>query len=695
MSHKHALLLSLTLLFAIACGGGEDVTSDAGATGQDASPPDVLVPGDPDNDEWMDADDNCPAIFNPEQRDRDNDGVGDVCDTCPSTPNGGQNGQPAQNVCALAQETEPNDAPGQAMQLAPIPGRIVAVSGVLEAPRDGRQARDLYAISASAGSLISIRVARASADSLLEPAIEATGGTWTSSRTAEGPFIAERQLYFSTGDIFEIAVFDRRGGAGSDARGGPTYAYELSIQELSVEPERLTAPVQNRAIRLEPRGKIGVYEVDLGVSMRTRIEAVTQLGRGGVRAGIDPILAIEDENGMVLAENDDFAPGRFDARVLRALSEAQTLRVIVDHERIIGDEALELRLTIDQIPDDFELEPNNTQENASPLIYPGISRGIIDAPEDGEGDVDVWSFSATAGSVGSFRGLVTGQSRVDPIMVIGQFRGQDFVPMYLNTDSSGISSRIDAIFPRSGTYYLAIAHQPNVEGANPPMGGDLFPYSILTERPGLEPVSELLSDGSLSGTVNPGGKLVRHIVTTSAAPQLIELKVANVGSEDLEPFIRVYGPSAVGLLAEGADDVFALFDDAATYVVAVHNANDGLGAADFSYDINADLTLLTRGSETEPNDNGQATPSLPWVIDGTITDTNDIDRYLIDLVAGQEIDFIVINGPDSIDLNVFAPGSGAPAASQAGSILDFAVTSTGTHVLQIEALMGDYTIVVK
>ena len=36
---------------------------------------------DPDTDNVFGADDNCPTIFNPDQADSDNDGIGDVCDT--------------------------------------------------------------------------------------------------------------------------------------------------------------------------------------------------------------------------------------------------------------------------------------------------------------------------------------------------------------------------------------------------------------------------------------------------------------------------------------------------------------------------------------------------------------------------------------------------------------------------------------
>lgn len=47
----------------------------------DAVPPCMLDPdGDPDGDEVVNSDDNCPDDFNPNQTDTDGDGVGDACD---------------------------------------------------------------------------------------------------------------------------------------------------------------------------------------------------------------------------------------------------------------------------------------------------------------------------------------------------------------------------------------------------------------------------------------------------------------------------------------------------------------------------------------------------------------------------------------------------------------------------------------
>ncbi len=45
---------------------------------------------DSDNDDACDAEDNCPALPNPDQLDADNDGIGDLCDACPQNPDPNQ-----------------------------------------------------------------------------------------------------------------------------------------------------------------------------------------------------------------------------------------------------------------------------------------------------------------------------------------------------------------------------------------------------------------------------------------------------------------------------------------------------------------------------------------------------------------------------------------------------------------------------
>ena len=78
----------------------QGVDSDAQSLG-DASPADLAVPGgDRDGDGIPDAEDNCPAQSNADQRDEDLDGVGDACDLPPGPPDQDLDGIPdAEDNC--------------------------------------------------------------------------------------------------------------------------------------------------------------------------------------------------------------------------------------------------------------------------------------------------------------------------------------------------------------------------------------------------------------------------------------------------------------------------------------------------------------------------------------------------------------------------------------------------------------------
>lgn len=580
------LLPVLAITALVAC-GGEDGTTPPPAT-TDGGVVDAGVGPDQDGDEWGDAIDNCPAVPNPEQRDRDRDGVGDVCDSCPSTPNGGGEGELGQGDCSLDQESEPNDEPARAQALALVPPeRILAVRGVVERPRQGSQSYDRYQIMVPSQTLLELRVARAQPDSLLEPSIEVSGGAFLSPRTADGLFVAWRQIYVSEAGTYEIAISDRRGRLDATPKGDDAWAYELAVRVVDHTPERLSAPFDRRPLRLDPPGRVGIYSLDLEVADRVRIQAETELRPTG-GTGLDPILILENADGSVWVENDSFAPGRLAARVLQPVATAARHRLIVDHGRVVGDE-VEVSLTVDYPALDRELEPNDDAPLASPLRFcQGCQTSGRMDDLDGPPDIDWYSFDAIAGQVASIRGLVANASQIDPFIAIGRFDAAgDFQAMYVNGDSSGISARIDAIFPERGTYYLGVVDQQNLAREMPPFrGGPLFEYTILTELLGVAPAPELTVGSTVAGAINPGGKLNRYLFG-APGPGRLTIQVRPTGNQDLEPGVRIYGPGAVGVLAEGPGSASAALSAPGTYVIAVHNDNAGLGGPDFSYEISA------------------------------------------------------------------------------------------------------------
>lgn len=683
---RRAALLSMLVLGA--CGGGDDPTTDAG--GGDAGPIDRRTPQDVDGDEWANEVDICPMIANPEQRDRDRDGIGDECDTCPATPNGGRNGQPTQAACAPTDEAEPNDDTPQPVTVRAA-GELVAVRGTVERPSGVVRPIDRFQVMLAAQTMIHVRVARAGLTSLLEPEIEITGGAYMSPRRASGLFVAERDVYASAAGVYQVEVRDRRTDG---AIGGELFGYELSITMKEVTPDGLTAPVTKRTIRLDPAGSLGVYTMDLTAAMRTRVLVESPITASHL-TGIDPIVVVEGPDGAHLGESDDFLPNKRDARFFGPFPGGRA-RIIVDHREIIGSDELELSMTIDQPPDNFEVEPNHRPDLASPLVFPGQSRGLIDAPVDGAADVDVWSFSTTTpGAVASFRGLVDANSQVDPLVRVGRFVGDRFEVLYANTDFSGPSARVEAILPQVGMYHLLVTDQRNRPGM-PARGGVLFPYTVFSEPLGIQPQREVTTSGAIEGTIDQGGRLVRYLVTASVGPTLLSLETTATGvPDDLTPYIRVYRPGAVGVLGEGEREVAVILPIAGTYVLGVHNSENGVGGLGFTFSIDAQLTGLAEVPEGEPNDMAaQVVAALPAGLLGRVDPQADVDRYALTLSAGDRL--TVVNHPVVADLDVDLYGpAGTRVAAGLAAIAAYRVPADGSYVLQVSGgSVTDYQLAV-
>jgi hypothetical protein len=672
-----ASLLALALM--AHCGGTEPSGVDGGSV-RDGGPIDRRSPTDVDGDEWLNETDNCPDVPNPDQLDRDRDGRGDVCDACPATalPMGGA-------ACEPIAEVEPNDTAEAATAIVlGAPGAVRVATGVIE-PDGARAARDTFQIMVAADTRLRARVLRSGARALLEPELIVEGGAYTTPRRAAGLFGAERELYFAAAGTYTLTVRDRRAADAGSEVGGPTFAYELALEVLPTEPERLVPPVRERKLVVGPEGRVFTFDVAITEARRLRALASTTLG---ARAeGADPIVVLIPAGGAAI-ENGDLRMGSLDARVLESVG-VGTHRVVVDHARVVGSAPAELTFTVDLPAENEELEPNDEPDFASRWVVPGQTKARIDRMGAGGGvDVDVFRWDAPAGTVLSVRALVDANSQVDPTLTL--FRVGEAGPeiMYENLDSSGPSARVDAILPTAGPYYVRVRDQLGMGMNGQIRGGELFPYTLFTERLSIDPEAELLGPGPLQGVLTPGGKLSRFILTASLAPTLVELARSAVGNAALTPRIRVYAPGATALLADGANTTAVVLEQPGTYVVAVHNANEGRGGLDFTYTIDTRWTALGENLEAEPND---ATPNalgaLPAAFVGELQDADDVDEALIDAPANARLDVIRGRVSPNVRVTLFR-GNAQLGTSDGGDLRAVPTDVGGTLRLRVSAVTG-------
>lgn len=683
-------LLWLLLPLAVACSNDEP-TPDMGPA--DMGPADNGVHGpDADGDGWLDDEDNCPGTANPEQRDRDRDGMGDACDPCPATPSQGSS-------CSPMSETEPNDAPGQGEMLAvPASGEILAVDGRIEAPSGG-QAFDRFQIMVGAQSMVRIRVARASAESRLEPAIIVSGGGYTTSRSTHGRFVAERAFYFAEAGVYEVAVADRRGAFGEDPRGSSDYDYQLAFEAVEPELTELVPPFRNQKKDLGTNAAPLVYTAELVPFATTVIATQTDLGLGASLEGVDPILVLELGDGTVI-ENDNLADDIADARiVLENLTSAASARVVLDVKEVVGSpEALSARLSIQQYNVIQELEPNDEPALASGMEVPGQTGGLLEQKAAGAlPDIDWFAFDADAGTFLRFIGLVPGDSAADPYMIVGRIdEAGELETLYLNSDDTGAGTRLEVMVPETGTYHVGVIDQRNV-GAEPPFdGSDAHSYRIFAEEAVLRPREPTIRGATtVQDELSPGGSLLFYPIETSG-PTLVDARTVLASVDEVVPFYRFFGEGGVGLYGSGAP-AFALLPEAGNYLLSVQNANNGLGRSGWSFRAAVRTSSVSVLAETEPNDtpaDAHLLAATPGAATGAIDPLGDEDRYAVDLLGGQVVDVLLSQGGAGRTLNISDAG-GTGLATGAGGVLGFTVPADGRYILQVTGGdPGSYTLLV-
>jgi hypothetical protein len=704
------LLPALGLALAVACGGD----SDSGNGSANGGTPDAGPAGpDMDRDDWLDDVDNCPAIANAEQRDRDNDGIGDACDSCPATPNA--DAVAGDDPCQFVEEQEPNDAEDQAQMVTLVPrGQFREVRGVVESPRAGVQSVDRYGLTVEAGQMVRIRVARANADSNIQPGFAVTGPDFA-PREAEDRFVAEREVYFPRAGTYQIAVGDRRGLFGDTPRGSNDDAYALAIEDVPVETRTVEIGADgfvDRLFTFEDPNSITILESTITEDQRfSFFTTKTDLGQGNEEFGLDTILVTEFGNGDIF-ENDDVGRGVSDSQILLEDVEADTpIRIVLDHARRIGpvDVEYELRLTVQQYAILPELEPNDTPDIASPLQFPDpceapareTTSGGIEA-RTFQADTDWYKFAPAPGSVVRFEVAQTA-GNFEPVMEIAELRGG--APFTLFENEGPSSALLTMIFPEQADFLLHVDHGPNLDGAI--AGGSLFTYRVLAEC--VAPVNAgtiLGTDPSRAHAVQDGDIGRWTLVPSEVVIADILIDDAKLGSNpdmgpDTSPTIQILGPGGEGLLASGAGLVgfgraAALLDTPnpdPAYLMSVINPN---GFDRFAYRVATQFEPVTPVDEaaSEPNNRlseARAVTGLPFAVVGDVSpDDPDFIRFTSD---GTALDIFANAGGSTVGL-LITDTEGNPIENAANRILRFAERA-GDYVIRVTSTVEtDYSLIV-
>jgi hypothetical protein len=184
---------------------------------------------------------------------------------------------------------------------------------------------------------------------------------------------------------------------------------------------------------------------------------------------------------------------------------------------------------------------------------------------------------------------------------------------------------------------------------------------------------------------------------------LLELDTIAVGTQDLEPLYRVYGPGVIGQLGAGLDHAFAYLPAAADYVVGVQNANTdfdkSMGGAMFTYSTQATIFPLASIPEVEPNDTEQQAQMLAdpvTVVEGALATETDKDRTRVFVSAGGAIDAILLSGGGGRTVAIYQLGGNNPLVTGPGAIQSFLVPNVGNYLIEVSGpSAGPYVLLVR
>lgn len=702
-------LFALCALFSGAPTGCGDDGDNSGSGNMDMPDPD-----DMDGDEWPNERDNCPITLNFEQRDRDQDGVGDVCDVCPATPNG------TDDACQSVAEQEPN-GPSEPQSISLVEmGRLREVTGTVEAPSLGEQSVDVFEFEADAQTLLEVRAARSSPESSLQPLLEVTyaGSEPFAPRRAEGRFEARRQLYIPRTGRYRVLVSDRRGIDGEQPVGSMNDSYAFSVRRLPApQVSDITLPVEEEVVGFDDPRNIRVLEANFSGNNFALLATETLFGNGERPFGIDTILLVEMSDGTIL-ENDDVGSGLPDSRITIESPVPGPVRIVLDHRNFDGllDRDYDVTLVASEFETLPEVEPNDQPDVAASLRYPSdrgerettqaeIGLPVGDPPVP---DPDVFKFQGSQGDILSIS--VQGVVNMEPVVELFVLEGENEQPIVETRGFSQPSvATIRLVLPETREYFLRINEATNLEtgmNAPPPEGGPLWAYNIVIDnRPFLSATSLSTTGGPVSSTFEQDGTLRTHNMLPST-PSIVDVEVNRNGtSNQISPFLEIWDieveegtvfPTERLAAGERRLAAFVPSEGINPYPLTVYNGNGQEGSPGFNYTLDVSFEPVTPMDEGEPNDvRTEATPigSAPAVVTGDVA-ADQPDWFEVDLTAGSEVSFFA-SGRSEVLLALYNP-SGQVVASGPVRLLDFQPQLSDTYLLQIVSgpAPSDYTLIV-
>jgi hypothetical protein len=532
---------------------------------------------------------------------------------------------------------------------------------------------DVWTFTATAGDRISIHIGEIVDGGDFTPWIRlfAPNGAYMTSRFGAAAAQIEADVAPVTGTYLVLVA---SGDSGADGVGTYRLTMTHSPGPITVAPGDQGGPLTNGLTHTGEivTGDLDVWTFDATAGDRISVH-IGEIVDGG---DFTPWIRLFAPNGTYMSSRFGAAAAEIEADVAPVTG---TYLLLVASGDAGADGVGTYRLTMTHSPGPISVSPG---DQGGPL-----TNGLTHTGEIVTGDLDVWTFDATAG---------------DRISVhIGEIiDGGDFAPWirlfapngsYMASRFGAAAAEIEAdTAPVTGTYLLLVASgDAGADGAGT--------YRVtMTHSPGPITVSPGDEGGPLTNGFTHTGEIQRGDLDvwtfTANANDRISIHIGEItDNDDFQPWIRVFGPNGAYLdsrFGTGAAEVEAMLAPlTGTYLVLVASGDAGVDGAG-TYRLT--MTHTPGPIAVAPGDQGG--PVVNGVVQTGEILRGDLDVWTLEATAGDRISVHIDENADAGDfspwIRLFAPNgnylisrSGATAADISAQLAPV----TGTYLVLVSS----------
>ena len=462
---------------------------------------------------------------------------------------------------------------------------------------------DTWTIASNPGDRIAVQIAKLSGGAGFTPRIEVFAPDGASLGIKSGGVAARLDLQASVGGTYTVAV--------SDATGTGTGTYGLQLAQIprvfTIPSGDEGGPLTNGAIH---QGTIALGDFDMWTVAANQGDRITlQIAKISGGAGFTPMIELFAPDGARLEVDSAGVVARLDAQS----GITGTYTVLVSDANQTGTGGYQLQLA--HLPGTFIIP---AADEGGPLADAVDQDGTISL-----GDLDLWSFSASAGDRITLQITeLTGGANFAPMIELFAPNGERKA-VAQNASAATIDTAIEA----GGTYTVLVS-DANQIGAGT--------YRLhLTRGTIAPPGANVLTNGAtFSGSIVSASETNLWTFTASVGETIL-VRVADLTTTAFAPSIRLLNPNGtlVGTASAAVSaEIAVTATNSGTFTVTVSD-----GTASHNQTGGYRLILVKPGSPVVISAADEGGPMTNGVMHTGTINVGDLDPWTFTANAGENI----------------------------------------------------------